>query len=316
MLSLNMTTSKQPDIEIKQGEPLAQHCRFKVGGPADYFCEVSSAAELALALNHAQVNQLRYFVYAGGSNIFFDDAGFMGLVIRFLGGGFELDHQALTVTVSAGYDLPTLVRELAKHDLGGIEFLGNIPGSVGGAVVGNAGCYGKNIAGVLVKAEVMDVAKHAVSNVQPDFFKFAYRHSKLKDDFSIIVVSATLQLSQRPGSKVLTEIEEELEIRMAKHPHSAPCAGSFFKNESRDHPAWMLISEAGMSEASVGGAGLSGMHANFLINQGGATSEDILNLAKQIQRAVRKSSGLELVPEVRYVSPFGISEIGKQEIGL
>ncbi len=307
----NMSTNEQPGIEILRGEPLAPHCRFNVGGHADFFCEVSSASQLAEALTYAEQNSLRHFVYAGGSNIFFDDAGFRGLVIRFVDGGFKLNLDNQTISVSAGYELPSLARELAQHDLGGIEFLGNIPGSIGGAVVGNAGCYGKNIASVLLGAEVMDANTHEVSTVDPGFFKFAYRHSKLKNDQSILVVRATLQLTSRPGVEILDELAAELEIRLKKHPHQAACAGSFFKNESRDNPAWLLISEAGMSEATEGGAALSDMHANFLINQGGATSKDIIRLTRKIRSAVKKMSGCDLVPEVRYINPFGIAEIGE-----
>ncbi|MCH7471715.1 UDP-N-acetylmuramate dehydrogenase [bacterium] len=295
-------------LEIQRNVSLAGQCRFEVGGPAGHFAMAGGADELVEALNFARDNKLKYFVFAGGSNIFFADAGFRGLVIRMVNGGCRVDKEEPAVSVGAGYDLPTLVRELANEGLGGIEFLGNIPGSIGGAVVGNAGCYGRDIAGVLISAEVLDVGARTVEEVKPSFFEFAYRHSKLKDEPNYIVTSARLKLVPRAMAEILSEVEGELDQRLGKHPHFASCAGSFFKNPE-GRPAWQVITEAGLDEARVGEAMLSPKHANFLINAGGATSADILTLVKLIQRLVKERMGIELEPEVRYVGPAGIENI-------
>jgi UDP-N-acetylmuramate dehydrogenase len=198
------------------------------------------------------------------------------------------------------------VRNLAQHDLGGIEFLGNIPGSVGGAVVGNAGCYGRAVADVLVGAKLYDLAAREVVDVNPGYLAFAYRHSRLKDDPDKVVLDATLQLDPRPRESILGDLAEELEQRRQKHPHDAQCAGSFFKNPPGGKPAWQLITDAGMSTARVGRAALSPQHANFLVNEGGATSAQIIELEQSIRRAVYERCGVSLVPEVRYVSPTGV----------
>jgi UDP-N-acetylenolpyruvoylglucosamine reductase len=211
------------------------------------------------------------------------------------------------VKVSAGYDLPMLVRELAQQDLGGIEFLGNIPGSVGGAVVGNAGCYGRAIAEVFVEADVFDIEENRSFMAGPEFFEFSYRHSKLKFDPRYIVLAATLRLSSRPSAEILGEVEGELGDRLAKHPHFAACAGSFFKNHS-GYPAWRVIADAGLNGAYVGGARLHDKHANFLVNEGG-TAGDILALARRVMATVKEKLGLDLEPEVRYVGEFGIEPI-------
>jgi len=294
---------------IKQQVVLAEHCRFRVGGLADYYTCISSQDELEPALGFAREHGLRYFVYGGGSNLFFDDAGFRGLVIQLQGGSYELAPQGLAVRVSAGYDLPLLVRQLAQHNLGGIEFLGNIPGSLGGAVTGNAGCYGRAISDVLISAEVYDAEKMEPVVLPHAALGFAYRHSRLKLEPNLIVLGATLRLQPRPCSEVLAELQAELATRLQKHPHEAWCAGSFFKNSGREHPAWRVITEAGMAHARVGGAALSPMHANFLVNTGGATSADIIALVRQVQGAVLEHSGLLLKPEVRYVSPTGITDL-------
>jgi UDP-N-acetylmuramate dehydrogenase len=211
------------------------------------------------------------------------------------------------VKVSSGYDLPTLVRELAEHNLGGIEFLGNIPGSVGGAVVGNAGCYGRALAEVFVEADVFDSDEMRSFTASPEFFEFSYRHSKLKFDPRYVVLSATLRLTQRASTDIIGEVEGELAQRLGKHPHFAACAGSFFKNPP-GYPAWKVIADAGLTGASVGGARLHDKHANFLVSEG-ASAADVLGLARLVMRSVREKLGLELEPEVRYVGEHGIEAI-------
>lgn len=295
-------------IQVREQVNLAELCRFHVGGPADCFVQVSGQAELEEALGFASRHQLPYFVYSGGTNLFFDDAGFRGLVIRLKGGSWELAPGGDRVTASAGYELGALVRELAAKDRGGLEFLGNIPGSVGGALVGNAGCYGKEVADVLREATVFDTESGELNTVEPVFFEFAYRHSKLKQTARYIALTATLTTVSRPGAEVLAELGTELDERQAKHPHDALCAGSFFKNPSREFPAWRAITEAGLKQARVGDAALSERHANFLVNNGNATSADILALMRLIQEGVQQRLGIDLEPEVRYISPQGTLE--------
>ena len=307
-----MTTKPDTTLSgprILRGEPLASHCRFRIGGPADFFCEVQNAGQLNEAVNFAQEQQQRYFIYSGGSNLFFDDRGFRGLVVRFVNGGYSIGRDRRSVSVSAGYDLPELVRYLGSEGLGGLEFLGNIPGSVGGAVVGNAGCYGKEIASYLISAGVYDTVSGETLQAGPEFFEFGYRHSKLKYDGRYIVVDAALRVEERPAVLIFKEVEDELKMRLAKHPHNAWCGGSFFKNPDRETPAWHLIREAGLDNATVGGAMLSPRHANFLINTGEATSRDVIELVRRVRGAVRRQTGVELVPEVRYVGPAGLEEI-------
>ncbi len=295
-------------IQVREQVSLAGLCRFHVGGPADYFVQVSGQIELEEALGYASQHRLPYFVYSGGTNLFFDDTGFRGLVIRLTGGSWELAPGGDHVTASAGYELGALVRELAAKDSGGLEFLGNIPGSVGGAMVGNAGCYGKEVADVLREATVFDTELGELNSVEPAFFEFAYRHSKLKQTARYIALTATLATVPRPGAEVIAELEAELNERQTKHPHDAFCAGSFFKNPNREFPAWRAITEAGLKQARVGDAALSERHANFLVNNGNATSADILALMHQIQAGVQQHLGIELVPEVRYISPGGTTE--------
>jgi len=294
-------------LRIQKNEPLSEHCRFGVGGQADFFVVIKDRKELLEALNFAEEQNLPFFIYSGGSNLFFDDRGFRGLVIKLENGGYEI-NRGNKIKISAGYNLPKIVRELAKHNLGGIEFLGNIPGSVGGAVVGNAGCYGKAVADVIVSAEIYFIRKKAIRAVWPKFFNFSYRHSALKYDFDKVVLSAVFQLIPRPERNILKEVRKELKERLQKHPHQAKCAGSFFKNP-KVMPAWKAITEAGVGKAKVGDAAVSSKHANFLINRGKASSKDLLALARLIRKEVKRRLGINLEPEVRYVGIRGIEDI-------
>ncbi|MBN2082310.1 UDP-N-acetylmuramate dehydrogenase [bacterium] len=294
---------------IQQQVSLAGQCRFGVGGHADFFALVSGTQELVTALDYARQRKLRYVVFAGGSNLFFDDAGFRGLVIRLTNGDWHLDDKTGLVTAGAGFELWTLVRELAERGRGGLEFLANIPGSVGGAVVGNAGCYGRSVSEVLEAATVYDVETGEELAVQPEFFEYDYRHSRVKNDPRFVVTSAVLRTTARERTETLSEIAQELDLRESKHPHNAKCAGSYFKNPGRERPAWQVITEAGLAGARVGDAMLSPRHANFLINAGQATSAEIIELTRTIQQGVHAHSGIALTPEVRYVGPTGFVEL-------
>lgn len=292
-------------MEIQEHVKLSEHCRFRVGGPADYFTTASSHEELSEALAFAKERELRHVVYGGGSNIFFADAGFRGLVVQLKGGNIVCDVPVARVTAAAGYELGALIRLAADKDLGGIEFLGNIPGSLGGAIVGNAGCYGRNIGEVLVRAKLLRVEEGEVLEVEPDFFEYGYRQSRLKRDPRFVVLEATLQLVPRLKQEIMAELHSELSERIRKHPHEAWCAGSFFMNPDRDQPAWKLIDEVGLKGLRSGGAMISEQHANFLINDKEATSDDILKLVEKVQDAVQRQFGIMLHAEVRYVSPVG-----------
>jgi UDP-N-acetylmuramate dehydrogenase len=336
---------------VRMNQPLAAQCRFNIGGPADYFVTVSDVDELCVALGFANERKLPVFVYSGGSNLFFDDAGFRGLVVRVRGGSWKLDRRIVVdpiayegqdslapnqptddlidgpeatpslappsipdsfdqpvVNVSGGYELSRLVRELARLDMGGLDFLGNIPGSVAGAIAGNAGCYGRAVAEVLVETTLCNATTGEVRTVKPAELEFAYRHSRLKDSSNEVILDSVLRLVPRPRPETLAAVEAELAERLRKHPHNAACAGSFFQNPSRERPAWKLITDAGLSGTAVGGAQISPQHTNFLINVGDATSAQVRELAKLVRNVVKGDSGYELAAEVRYVSPEGLAE--------
>ena len=296
-------------MELEKQVPLAPLCRLHVGGPADYLARPGTLEDLVRALKWAGERGLPFFLLGGGSNLFFHDRGFRGLVIRLSSSSVHVEEENRLVRADGGTRLTSLVLRLAARDFGGLEFLANIPGTVGGAVAGNAGCYGKSVAGVLAGVRLLDTRTLQVLDAGPSFLGFRYRHSLLKESDRFLLLEAVFRVIPRGKDEVLREVRADLRTRLAKHPHKDKCAGSFFKNPP-GMPAWKAITEAGLAGARVGRAALSPRHANFLVNLGGAKSGEILELARKIRKGVRERLGILLEPEVRYVGPGGIEKIG------
>ena len=284
---------------VKRDYPLAKLCSFKVGGPAKLVAEVASEQELVEALTLARKLKMPFVLIAGGNNTFFADKGFDGLVIHYIAEGIRIHKKELQVEAEAGVKLRKLIEDLAEQNLGGLNFLANIPGSLGGAVVGNAGCYGMDIGEYLVSARIYDMKTNKLATWKVGQLKFRYRHSKLKDDANKVVVSAVLKLVPDKKAKIIKAIDEERALRWEKHPRQ-PSAGSFFKNPKRGVPAWKFIDEAGMRGVTVGGAKISSKHSNHLVNAGGAKAADIVALAKLVIRKVKAKTGIALESEARY----------------
>lgn len=292
-------------LKIQEHVRLSEHCLFRVGGIADYFASVSGLQELRQALRLAIERRLRHVVFGAGSNIFFSDAGFNGLVIRLAGGECSFDRANNTVTAGAGHELSALVRQAAEYDLGGLESLGNIPGSLGGAVAGNAGWNGQSLEDVLLQARILDTEKGVIFDADRDYLEYSHRQSRLKNDPHCTVFEATLQLQPRPRHEILADLESNLQERLSQVPQDQLCAGSFFIDPEGGQPAWKLITDAGLKGIRIGDAMVSGQHANFLINTGVATSSDILRLVDHVKNSVQRQFGIMLQAEVRYVSPVG-----------
>ncbi len=296
-------------MKLEKNVPLAPLCRLQVGGPADFFFRPASPEELALAVAWARERGVASFLLGGGSNLFFHDGGFRGLVIRPAFRSIRPDPAGRVVRADAGARLSSVVGRAARLGLGGLEFLANIPGTVGGAVAGNAGCYGKSVAQVLVGARLLDSETLQFFEAGPSFLDFRYRRSLLQESDRFLLVEAVFSLHPAPREEILRKVRADLASRLEKHPHRARCAGSFFKNPP-EMPAWKAITLAGMAGARVGGAALSPKHANFLVNTGGARSSEILELVRRIRRRVWERLGIRLEPEVRYVGPGGLEEMG------
>ena len=280
---------------LEEAVPLAPLCAYRVGGPAEFLYAARDTNALAYAVRLARELELPLTVLGRATNVLVGDDGLPGLVVLARNERHALDGDVLRV--EAGAELPGLVADLAAQGLAGLEFAGNIPGSVGGAVVGNAGAYGRAVSDVLVEVQLLDgrVERRAT----PDELAFGYRTSLLKSRPDLVVLAATFALGRGEPDALLAEIARDAELRRGKHPLEYASCGSYFKNPSRELPAARLIEDAGLKGLTLGRAQVSEKHANFLVALDGATTADILALAAEVKRRVREHSGHELEEEVR-----------------
>ena len=278
-------------------EPLARHTSFRIGGPADLMLLPKDEPELAAALRAIKRAKLALLVLGNGTNMLVSDRGFRGVVIKLSKGFKDIERCGNTLRVNAALSLPRLVTRCMQQRLTGMEWAVGIPGSIGGALVMNAGAYGgqmsdvvKNVYGYLPNGDLRTPA--------PKDIHFSYRHAEYPKGF--VIAGCTLKL--RPGSKqaIKRAMDRWLTKRAQNQPLSLPSAGCIFKNPP-DDSARRLIGVAGLKGKQVGGAQVSAKHANFIVNRGGARARDVLALAKAVQDAVKRDSGVTLVPEVRLI---------------
>ncbi|MBP7811711.1 MAG: UDP-N-acetylmuramate dehydrogenase [Candidatus Moranbacteria bacterium] len=306
-------------LHIKKQELLSRHTSFGIGGPADMFVEVAGPLEIAESIEFAVQERVSYFIIGGGTNILFSDAGYRGLVIKITDGGIAV--RGPVVEAGAGITLKRITETARDQGLAGMANLAGIPGSLGGAVRGNAGAFGTEIGSLIRSVKVFNKDTGMVREFAREACGFAYRESLFKKQSEFIVLSAEILLT--PGDKGIigSEMERIIALRESKHAQSAKCAGSFFMNPvvkdeklreefTRDTgappkdeklPAGWLIDHVGLRGKHVGGARVSDQHPNYIINTGGATAEDVVILASLIKRRVRDDLRVQLREEVQLV---------------
>lgn len=306
-------------VEIQERIPLAPLTTFKVGGLARLFVAVHSETDLAEALSYANERSLPVFVLGGGSNILFSDQGFDGLVIKIE--NTELAVEGDRIRVGSGMKLMDTVLFARDHALAGMEQLAGIPGSVGGAVRGNAGAFGTEMKDVVTKVRAFDQSMLTAWEFPLEDCEFAYRSSLFKKHPQWLVLSAELRLRSGDREVIAQAIEKTVAARESKHPQDVRCAGSFFMNPivpdatlraEFEHesgvackdgklPAGWLIDHVGLRGKKIGGAMVSDIHPNYLLNVDGATAEDIIMLSSLIKQRVRTQLGVQLREEVQMV---------------
>ncbi len=282
--------------ELKENEPLSRHTSLKVGGPADLFAVPADVEDLLALVSWLDGRGIARMAMGGGYNLLVRDGGIRGAIVslerfnRIEQVGPEL------VRAEAGAENLAVIRFAQERGLGGIGFISGIPGTVGGAIRMNAGAYGE---GILGRTECLTLLR---GNEVRDFcmadLEYGYRHLELQP--GDLVLAALFRLEGREPHLTSAEIRKDLELRRLKHNVGFPSAGSFFKNPP-GQAAWRLIDAAGMRGAEVGGAQVSQVHSNFLVNRGGATARDFLELAGRVKAAVLETSGISLEEEVRIV---------------
>ena len=268
---------------------------FGIGGPADYFIEVNDIPTLQTALLYCKHQKIPFYILGKGSNVLFDDRGFAGLVIanriRFI-----KRPDAHIWHVGAGYSFSLLGSQTARQGWAGLEFASGIPGSVGGAVYMNAGANGNETCQTLVSVDYM-TSDGELLCVAKDKISFDYRFSSFQKDQGVIV-GATFQLTA--SSKARKKQLEIIDYRKKTQPYDAKSAGCVFRNPSCSH-AGALIEQSDLKGKTLGGAQVSTLHANFIINTGNATSKDILDLIEHIHQVVKAHTNYELEHEIKYV---------------
>lgn len=309
--------------QLLTNEPLRHHTTFRIGGPADFFYAARTPDEMVAALRIAHEIEMPLFLLGGGSNLLVSDEGFRGLVIRNACASVELD--GTVAHVGCGADFLDFILYCRDRDLSGLEFAAGIPGSVGGALFGNAGCYGKDIGSFTIECTIATLDGAKVETRPASWFDFAYRDSRLKRDPRVLL-SCLLQLQKGDPAASAREIDEKLEIRRVKHPQwrVEPTAGSYFKNLPPDWrmpgaklspgthrvAAGQLLDECDCRGMRVGDAMVFAKHANIIVNAGRASAREVLELAALMKERVRAKFGVVLEEEVMFLGERPINEAG------
>ena len=286
---------------VREGEPLAAHTTLRVGGPAELFVEAKKILELVEFVRLARLHGVPSFVLGNGSNILVRDGGMRGLVIENHCDDITLNvinSEKAILSAESGAALPGVANRLARQGWSGLEWAIGVPGTLGGAVVGNAGAHGGTIADNLVAVEILD-AQGATRRLPKTECAFEYRASRFKRSKSEIVLRAEFEMKRDDPAACVARMNEYTDHRRRTQP-TDPSVGSMFKNPPGDF-AGRLIEQARMKGARVGKVEVSRAHANFFVNLGGATASQVLQLVEIVKSAVREKFGLELELEIEIV---------------
>lgn len=288
--------SAPENVKILKNEPLSRYSSMRTGGPAAMAAFPKSTESLILLVRAASEQNIRYLVAGNATNLLFDDRGFDGLVI-FTKGLRGVTWNKSSVTAECGVSLTALSRDAAARGLSGLEFAYGIPGTVGGAVYMNAGAYGSEIADILTASDYLKGC--AVLSRRYCDHAFSYRSSIYRKTGEIIL-SATFAMTPGDSAAIRTLSKKNMTARREKQPLEYPNAGSIFKRPPCAY-AGALIENAGLKGMRIGGAEVSEKHAGFIINRGGATTDDVLRLIEYIRSDVLKKTGVLLEPEVIHI---------------
>ena len=291
---------------IKYNFNLATACTMKTGGCAKYAFFPTTKEEMAEVILFLKNEKIKYKILGNGSNVIFPDSGYSGAVVL-TSGLRELDifgnsdSDVLKLYVGAGYSLTSLALKMCKLGYSGLEFAYGIPASVGGAVFMNAGAYGGEMGFVIESVDYLDENNNPCTLVNDkDKGYFAYRHSFFTDHPEYVILGATLKLFKDSSINSLEIAEKNMQARRDKQPLEYPSCGSAFKRPA-GYFAGALIEQAGLKGKGIGGAYVSEKHAGFVVNKGGATTTDVVNLLEYVKKTVYDNSGVTLEPEINVI---------------
>ncbi len=289
---------------IQFDRAMSEYTTFRIGGKADALCftrDMDALRQVVAFLNNENIS---YLVIGKGSNLLVKDGGFKGVIIILRGKLASIEQHERNdqiLVAGGGLGLGDLMKHCSRNGFGGLEFLSGIPGTVGGAVTMNAGAFGKDMGSVVQEIQVLTPQGELASRMHAELV-FSYRALSILE--GTIVVSANLKFTRETPEIVSKRVADYLARRKATQPLEYPSAGSVFKNPPNDY-AGRLIEEAGLKGERVGGAMISTKHANYIVNRGGASAEDVLTLLNLAKEKVRAVMGIELEPEIRVVGVNG-----------
>ena len=286
---------------VYRNEPMRKHTTFRIGGPADFYLCPHSAKEIQKAVAICREEELQYFILGNGSNLLVSDQGYRGVVIQLWKNVSDILVEGCRIRAKAGASLAKIAGEALEEGLTGMEFAAGIPGTLGGAVVMNAGAYGGEMKDILQEALVMD-EQGEIFTLKKEELHLGYRTSIIKEK-GYIVLAAALELKPGDRKEIKEKMDELKQRRVEKQPLDMPSAGSTFKRPE-GYFAGKLIMDAGLRGFSVGGAQISEKHCGFVVNTGKATANDVLTLIREVQKRVRDKFGVELETEVKFLGEF------------
>jgi UDP-N-acetylmuramate dehydrogenase len=288
-----------PGLKVKVSEPLARYTSMKIGGPADFFVEVGNQAALSQLLSFLSQHGMPSCLLGNGSNVLVSDLGVEGVVVHLVGdfkrAEWHDQGNDSWVEVGAAHAVTQLVREAARRGYGGLEFAEGIPGTVGGALVMNAGAYGSEFEKVVDLVQGMNGEGTPIQFTREEM-TFSYRDSHLPA--GTVVTRLRLHLDREETSRVSSKVRELVTKRKSSQPSGYPNSGSMFRNPTGDY-AGRLVEAAGLKEKQIGRAQISAKHGNFIVNLGGASAEDIRQLMELARAEVQAKFGVDLIPEVK-----------------
>lgn len=292
--------SKLNKENLYYDEPMAKHTSFKIGGPADVFIKVDNIEELKEILDLSKKNQIPLTIIGNGSNLLVTDKGIRGITAKLNLKDIEIknENNKQIIKVEAGVPVGLLAQKLLKEEITGFEELSGIPGTIGGAVIMNAGAHGKELKDILKKVTAMDYNGniHEFTNEE---CLFSYRNSRFQKE-KYIILQATLELEKGNSTEIKEKMDEYMQFRKEKQPIEYPNAGSTFKR-GEDFVTAKLIDEAGLKGYKVGGAQVSEKHAGFIVNVDNATAKDVIELTDYIKEKIEEKFGKKINLEIQII---------------
>ena len=284
---------------IKTNEPMKNHTSFKIGGPAEIYIKITSIEELQKVLEFAKKENIKITILGNGSNVLVSDKGIKGIVIKTNLKDINIenkDSKNVEVTVNDAVPIGFLAQKFLKEEITGFEELSGIPGTIGGAILMNAGAHGKEIKDIVTEVTAMDY-NGKIFNFTNEEAEFTYRHSKFSNG-EYIILQAKMLLQKGNREEIKAKMDEYAQYRKEKQPIEYPSAGSTFKRGT-DFITAKLIDEAELKGYSIGGAKVSEKHAGFIINTGDATAKDVLDLARYVTDKVYEKFGKKIEFEIK-----------------